>query len=128
MRRPKRVLKSADKQRILAKNVPAEQIEAAANSALYALSPYHCKVAGIIVRRSKPATLCKRDFTFQEAGDAIRAAIRGRRVSRSWINGFPRHIWHKIGEVWYEGHTEAGTAGTYHAYPIDKSGLPPELQ
>jgi hypothetical protein len=128
LRRPKSGRKNPDKQRILAKDVPVDQIEAAANRARYALSDYHCKVNGKLSRRVKPATVCKRDFTFQEAGDAIRAAIRGRRVSRSWINGFPRHIWHKIGEVWYEGRTEAGTAGTYHAYPIDKSGLPPELQ
>jgi hypothetical protein len=34
-----------------------------------------------------------REFTLQQAGDAIRAAIRAGRVSRQWIDGFPKHLW-----------------------------------
>jgi len=30
--------------------------------------------------------------------------------------------------VWYEASTHAGTAGTYHAYPIEVSGLPAGLR
>lgn len=128
MRRPKARNPNPDKPRILAKIVPAEELEAAAAKALYAPSDYHCRIDGRLRRRPKPATPCPRDFTLQEAGDALRAAIRARRISRQWINGFPRHIWHKIGDIWYEAATGTGTAGTYHAYPIEVSGLPPELQ
>lgn len=127
MRRPK-TRKNPDKPRILARFVPQADLDTAAANALYAPSDYHCKVDGRLRRRPKPATPCPRDFTLQEAGDALRAAIRARRISRQWVNGFPRHIWHKIGEVWYEATTGTGTAGTYHAYPIEVSGLPPGLQ
>ena len=129
MKRPKsREIKFPQKQRILKKNVTKEELEAAAKAAMYAPSNYHCKIDGKLARRVKPATPCPRDFTFQQAGDAIRAAIKAGRVSRQWIDGFPKHLWHKEGEVWYEACTTAGTVGTYHAYPIDVSGLPAGLR
>jgi hypothetical protein len=128
LKRPKKRGEKPDKQRILAKFVSAEMIEAAAVGARYAPSNYHCKIDGRLSRRIKPATPCPRVFTLQEAGNAIRAAIRARRVSREWINGFPRHLWHKEGHVWYEACTGTGTAGTYHAYPIEVFGLPAGLQ
>jgi hypothetical protein len=110
------------------KSATAEEIEAAAVGAKYAPSDYHCKENGVLRRRVKPATPCPRDFTLQQAGNAIRAAIRARRVSRDWINGFPRRLWHKEGDQWYEACTNTGTAGTYHAYPVEVVSLPPGLQ
>jgi hypothetical protein len=129
MRRPKqRGERFVGKQKVLMKFASAEQIEAAAVQAKYAPSDYHCPENGRLRRRSKPQTPCPREFTLQEAGNALRAAIRARMVSRDWVNGFPRHVWHKEGDQWYEACTNAGTAGTYHAYPIEVVGLPPGLQ
>jgi hypothetical protein len=129
MKRPKkRAERFAGKGKVLMKSASAEEIEAAAVGARYAPSDYHCKENGRLRRRVKPATPCPRDFTLQEAGNAIRAAIRARRVSREWINGFPRHLWHKEGDQWYEACTNVGTAGTYHAYPIEVLSLPLGLQ
>ena len=116
------------KQRILRKSVPLEELEAAAQKVNYKPSDYHCKIDGKLARRYKPATPCPRDFTFQQAGDAIRAAIRAGRVSRKWIDGFPKQVWHREGDTWYEACTEVGTLGTYHGYPIDVFSLPPELK
>jgi hypothetical protein len=127
LKRPKS-RKNPDKQRILAKFVPLEQIEAAAKDARYAPSNYHCKIDGKLRWRVKPATPCPRDFNLQQAGDAIRDAIRARHISQQWVNGFPRHLWRKIDNVRYEASTGSGTAGTYHAYPIEVNGLPPGLQ
>lgn len=128
MKRPKRrEEKFPNKQKILAKNVPQDMLDAAAAGAKYAPSPYHCKENGRLRRRVKPATPCPRIFTLQEAGDAIRTAIRNRRVSRDWVDGFPRRLWHRVGEQWYEASTNAGTAGTYHAYPLEPAGLPAGL-
>lgn len=115
------------KQRVLRKSVTIEELEGAAINARYAPSNYHCKIDGKLARRVKPAMPCPRDFTLQEAGDAMRASIRAGRVSKRWVNGFPRQIWHKEGMVWYEATTNTGTAGTYHAYPIEVSGLPAGL-
>ncbi|MBC9883110.1 hypothetical protein G8O24_38110 [Bradyrhizobium sp. INPA01-394B] len=129
MKRPKsREIKFPQKRRVLRKNVPKQELDAAAQAAIYAPSNYHCKINGKLARRVKPATPCPRDFTLQEAGDAMREAIKAGRVSKQWIDGFPRHVWHKEGDVWYEACTNAGTAGTYHAYPIDVNGLPAGLK
>jgi hypothetical protein len=129
MKRAKsRETKFPQKQRILRKSVTKEELEAAAQAARYAPSNYHCRIDGKLARRVKPATPCPRDFTLQEAGDAMRAAILKGWVSERWINGFPRQIWHKDGNVWYEACTNSGTAGTYHAYPIEVFGLPAGLR
>jgi hypothetical protein len=129
MRRPKkRSEQFPNKRKIRAKHVPQEELEAAAVGATYAPSPYHCKENGRLRRRVKPATPCPRNFTLQEAGNAIRGAIRARRVSQDWINGFPRRLWHREGDQWYEASTNAGTAGTYHAYPLEPASLPVGLQ
>jgi hypothetical protein len=129
MKRPKqRGERFVGKQKVLMKSASPEEIEAAAVGARYAPSDYHCKEDGRLRRRLRPATPCPRIFTLQEAGNAIRAAIRARRVSRNWVNGFPRRLWHKEGDQWYEASTNVGTAGTYHAYPIDAFSLPPGLQ
>src|SRR4051812_32937120 len=129
MRRPKkRSEQFPNKRKIRSKHVPQEELEAAAVRATYAPSPYHCKENGRLRRRIKPATPCPRNFTLQEAGNAIRAAIRARRVSQDWVNGFPRRLWHREGDQWYEASTNAGTAGTYHAYPLEPASLPVGLQ
>jgi hypothetical protein len=128
MKRPKKRDGFAGKLKVLAKYASAEMIETAAVEAKYAPSNYHCKENGRLLRRVKPATPCPRNFTLQEAGNAIRAAIRARRVSRDWVDGFPRRLWHKEGDQWYEACTNVGTAGTYHAYPIEVVSLPPGLQ
>jgi hypothetical protein len=129
MKRPRqRAERFLGKQKALMKSVSTEELDAAANGARYAPSDYHCKENGRLRRRVKPQTPCPRDFTLQEAGDALRASIRARRVSRDWINGFPRRVWYKQGDQWYEACTNTGTAGTYHAYPIEVVGLPPGLQ
>lgn len=116
------------KRRVLRKSVSEAELEAAAKEARYAPSNYHCRIDGRLARRVKPATPCPRDFTLQQAGDAIRDAIRNRRVSREWIDGFPRQVWHKEGNVWYAACTNAGNIGTYHAYPIDVAELPAGLR
>jgi hypothetical protein len=64
----------------------------------------------------------------QTGPDLLREAIRAQQVSRQWVGEFPRHIWHKEVDVWYEACTSYGTAGTYHAYQIEIAGLPAGLK
>lgn len=129
MTRPKkRNERFPNKPKVLAQQILPEMLEAAAVAAKYAPSDYHCPVNGRLARRIKPATPCPRSFTLQQAGNAMRSAIRAGRVSRQWIEGFPKHLWHKEGDVWYEACTTVGNLGTYHAYPIEVAGLPAGLQ
>jgi hypothetical protein len=130
VKRPrKRAERFPNKTKVLVKSVSADMLEAAELGAKYKPSDYHCRIDGRPPRRrAKPAMHCPRDFSIREAVNAIKAAIRARRVSRQWVNGFPRHLWHKEGDVWYEASTNDGTAGTYHAYPIEITGLPAGLQ
>jgi len=130
MRRPRRrQLRYPTKPKFLDRTSPVERLEAAAVNVRYSPSDYHCPVHGRPPKsRAKPAMLCPRDWTAGQALNALRAAIRARMVSRSWCGDFPRHVWHKEGDVWYEACTNVGTAGTYHAYPIEEAGLPPDLK
>jgi hypothetical protein len=68
--------------------------------------------------------ICGGNWSEQQALNALRQAIREGRVSKAWLGGFPRYVWHKAGGTWYEAQTNTGTAGTYHAYPIDVFGVP----
>lgn len=57
--------------------------------------------------------------------NAVRQAIRNGLVSKATLpSGFPRHIWHYEGDVWYEARTTDGAPGEYHGYPIEASALP----
>jgi len=117
-----------NKRKVLASRISADDIEAAAVGAKYAPSPYHCPENGRLRYRVKPATPCPRIFSLPQAGRALREAIRSRHISEDWVNGFPRRVWHREGDQWYEACTNTGTAGTYHAYPIEPAGLPAGLQ
>lgn len=131
MKRPKRrQVRYPSKPKFLDKTSPPERLESAAVKVNYVPSDYHCPLPdGRPPRgRAKPAMLCPREWSVRQALNALRGAIRNRRVSRQWCGDFPRHVWHKEGDVWYEACTNVGTAGTYHAYPIENAGLPPDLK
>lgn len=129
MRRPpSREMRFPQRKRKLRKNFAQEELEAAAKAVKYAPSNYHCKIDGKLARRVRPATPCPRDFTLQQAGDALRKAIRAGRVCDRWIEGFPKLVWHREGNIWYEARTELGNLGTYHAYPVEDSSVPAELR
>jgi hypothetical protein len=129
LKRPKQRRKLfPNKYKLLVSQIPDDRLEAAAVGARYAPSGYHCPENGRIRYRSKPATPCPRVFSLPEAGRVLREAIRARRVSEEWINDYPRRVWHKEGDQWYEASTQVGTVGTYHAYPMEWAELPLGLQ
>lgn len=130
MKRPKRPeIRYPSKPKFLDKTSSQERLEAAAVKVNYKPSDYHCPQQGQPPKgRAKPAMHCTREWSLREAVNALRTAIRNRRVSRQWCGDFPRHVWHKEGDIWYEACTNVGTAGTYHAYPIELAGLPPGIE
>jgi hypothetical protein len=128
LRRPKRRdgIRYPNKPKHLDRAATRDQLEHAAVSP----SPYHCPQPNGEPprRRSKPASHCPDGWTIRRAQICLREAIRAQQVSRQWVGEFPRHIWHKEVDVWYEACTSYGTAGTYHAYQIEIAGLPAGLK
>jgi hypothetical protein len=96
----------------------------------YEFSQYHrCGLSGPPPKkRTRPASHCPREWTPREAINALRSSIRSGNVSATWTpDGFPRHAWHKEGEVWYEVRTENNAGGRYHGYPVDEQQVPAKL-
>jgi hypothetical protein len=60
---------------------------------------------------------CAEGWSDRQALNALRDGIREGRVSKAQIGEFPRYVWHRAGDTWYEAQTNTGTAGQYHAYP-----------
>lgn len=131
MKRPAVVQKLPNKPKSLLKHPKQSDLAGAAEKAYFAPSPYHCPTEGhrATVRRFKPATPCPRTWSLREGLNAIREAIRNGHVSAKWNrHGFPRHVWHREGDVWYEARTVDGTPGEYHGYPIEESAVPAGLR
>ncbi len=120
--KPKRVCLSPDKA-LLAQ---------AAASAVYdgSSNPYHC--LGIRGRplstRVKPASICPKRWTDEDATKVLRAAVARGNVSEKWEEGFPRYVWHRDGEVFYEARHTRGPSGSFHAYPIEEMQAPQGLK
>jgi hypothetical protein len=131
VKRPRRrgAIRYPNKPKYLDTTSPQDRLEHAAVQARYEPSPYHCRLPSgqPPMRRTKPATHCPDGWTLRRSLICVREAIRARRVSRQWIGDFPRHVWHKNADVWYEACTNNNAPGVYHAYPIETSGLPPGL-
>lgn len=130
MKRPSQKSRYPDKPKSLDRNVPPAFLIRWAETAAYESSDYHCY--GPNGRppkpRAKPAMPCPRDWTKQQGLNAVRTAIRAGQVSKAKVlNGFPRHIWHCEGDVWYEGRTNDGWPGVYHGHPVEPSALPSGL-
>jgi hypothetical protein len=114
MKRPKRArVHYPNKPKALDRSATLDRLEEAAINATYTPSEYHCSgpKGQRPKRRAKPAMHCPRNWTQQQALLAIRRAIRAGQVSKRWTGRFPRHVWHREGDVWYEARTSDGTPG-----------------
>jgi len=105
---------------------PTADLAQASRAAIYERSPYHCRGnKGEPPKvRARPASICPRRWTDEEATNALRAAIGRGNVSEVWEDGFPRHVWHRDGDVLYEARHTKGPAGSFHAYPIEEFQAP----
>ena len=93
-------------------------------------NPYHCP--GIrgqpLATRAKPASICPRRWSDEEATQALRNAMSRGNVSEIWEEGFPRYVWHRDGAVFYEARHTRGPSGSFHAYPIEEIQAPQGLK
>jgi hypothetical protein len=74
--------------------------------------------------RPKPASICPKRWSDDDATRALRSAVVCGNVSEIWEDGFPRHVWHKDGNVLYEARHTRGPVGSFHAYPIENIQAP----
>ena len=118
--KPKRVDPSPDR----------KALARASTEAAYAASRYHCRgpKGEKPIVRAKPASICPRSWSNEEATRTLRHAIAGGRVSESWEHGFPRYVWHRDGDVLYEARHSNGPIGSFHAYPIEDFQAPKGLE
>lgn len=104
----------------------AEMLLHAASAAVYGASRYHCRgqKGEPVIIRVKPSTPCPRQWSDQDATQALRDSIRNGNVCEIWEDGFPRHVWHRDGDVLYEARHTRGPTGLFHAYPIESLQAP----
>lgn len=126
MKRPNQESRFPNKPRSLDRSLPQGILDALAERARYLSSPYHCRDEnGRLASRVKPASPCPRSWTGREGINAVRQAIRSGQISKARLpEGFPRLIWHREGDVWYEACTNSAAPGEYHGYPVEVAVLP----
>ena len=81
---------------------------------------------GKVAVRTKPQSICPREWTTRQAMNAIREAIKRGHISASWTSDgrYPRHVWHKEGDIWYHAMTGNGDDGVYHGYQEEIRNIP----
>jgi len=57
----------------------------------------------------------------------LREAITAGRVGSPWEGDFPRYVWHRDGDVCYEGRLVNRELGEYKGYPLDPIQWPEAL-
>jgi hypothetical protein len=57
----------------------------------------------------------------------LRDALIAGRVGSPWEGGFPRYVWHREGDVCYEGRLVNRDLGEYKGYPLARPEWPEGL-
>ncbi|SRR5258708_1073344 len=114
------------KQKQVHPSATAVELARAAAACVYSGSPYHCRRSKgqPPVARAKPASICPRPWSDEEATQALRAAMQRGSVSEAWEDGFPRYVWHRDGNILYEARHIRGPLGSFYAYPIENFQAP----
>ena len=94
-----------------------------ADSCRYVGSPYHKDLpgfAGASHGRRPDASMCPRFLAERrELVECwLREAVRAGHVG-AWERGFPRYVWHRVGDTVFEARQGSPGSGEYHGYPLD---------
>lgn len=117
MRRPQR-RRNNPKARVVRPPPADVDLDAVAEQATYESSPYHSGA----VRSPAPrpdASKCPSELSndLERVKLWLRQAIQAG-TTGVWENGFPRYVWHRVGDVIYEARQGSPGAGVYHGYPL----------
>lgn len=103
-------------------------IEASAREAVYVGSPEHkdSKSFAGPPHPRRDAAICDRSLSdsSHQITEWVRAAIRGRMFSGDWQGRFPKYIWHRVGDIVYEGRQVTPGRGDYKGYPLFPDQIP----
>lgn len=103
-------------------------VDRAVREVTYVGSPEHkdTKSMAGAPKLRRNAAICDRSLA--ESRDTItewvRNAIRKGLHSGDWQGNFPKYIWHREGNVVYEGRLVTPGRGDYKGYPIDADQVP----
>jgi hypothetical protein len=103
-----------------------------AGRARYVGSPEH-KSGPSFAGPPKPrgdASLCDRSLNQAQprVTSWLRRALRQGTVGAPWEGDFPRYVWHREGEVVFEGRLTNREAGEYKGYPLLQDEWPEGLE
>ena len=117
MRRPRR-RRDNPKARVVRPPPHGVDLDAVAEQVTYESSPYHSRAARI--HRPRPdASKCPAEVSsdLERVELWLRQAIQAG-TTGVWENGFPRYVWHRVGDVIFEARQGAPGSGVYHGYPL----------
>ncbi len=107
---------------------PGVNLHAVAAGATYIGSPEHKDAPSFAgqVRPRADASICDRALLGMQVQLTtwLRQAIGNGRVSGRWEGGFPRYVWHREGDVVYEGRLVNSGLGQYKGYPLNPDEWP----
>ena len=101
-----------------------------ANRVEYVGSPEHKAVPSFVgqPRLRADASCCPPEISQYTARKWLRTAIRRGAVGTLWEGGFPRYVWHKEGDLVFEGRLVNREAGTYKGYPLQREDWPNRIE
>lgn len=119
--------RNVKQKRVAAWPAGAATPEETADSASYIGSSEHkdhISPAGPPKLRHNDATPCDPRYAdFARPTAALRESIRARRTS-DFVGRFPKYVWGRLDEEWYEARLVNHELGQYKAYRIDATELP----
>ena len=131
MKPPKQRHRST-KDRAISPPPPEVLLSEVATSVQYTGSPYHKRIPSFAGPPSfRPdASICPNKLATRQDDieQWLKRAVEAGHCGGDWKQGFPHHVWHREGEILYEGCLTNPGNGEYHGYPLEPDAVVRGLQ
>jgi len=110
-------------------NLAPGEADSLVSRARYVGSPEHKRgpsFAGVLRHPQSDNSICDPSLASQQQRltQWLQEAIRHGLTGAPAENGWPRHLWHRDGEQWYEGRLTNQGLGEYKGWPVDEAEVP----